>query len=116
MLDRLNLSCENNFFSHLLSFCDLFETVNQISELCGLTVKNLPCLRSLDLHNNELTSTVGIKLPTLQKLYLAANKLTHLDGLEQLKQLTTLHLRDNHISTLDGFAPSMDGLQYLNLR
>ena len=73
-------------------------------------------MRSLDLHNNQLTSTAGIRLPTLQKLYLASNKLTQLEGLEPLKQLTTLHLRDNQISTLDGFAPSMEALQYLNLR
>lgn len=79
-------------------------------------MKNLPCLQSLDLHNNQLTSTAGIRVLTLQKLYLAANKLIQLEGLEPLKQLTTLHLRDNQISTLDGFAPSMEALQYLNLR
>ncbi len=89
---------------------------NKISEVRGLTVKNLPCLQTLDLHDNHLTSTAGIRVLTLQKLYLSANKLTQLEGLEPLKQLTTLHLRDNQISALDGFAPSMEALQYLNLR
>lgn len=55
-------------------------------------------------------------MPSLQKLYLSANKLTKLEGLQPLKQLTTLHVRDNQIAGLDGFAPSMEGLQYLNLR
>ncbi|XP_064385299.1 leucine-rich repeat-containing protein 23-like [Halichondria panicea] len=98
MLDRLNLSS------------------NQITELSGLTETQLPCLTSLDLHGNKLTSTIGIHLPSLQKLYLASNTLTKLEGLEGLRQLTTLHVRENQITTLDGFAPSMEGLQYLNLR
>ena len=94
----------------------IYIAANKITELRGLTHKNLPSLQCLDLHNNQLTSSNGINLPSLQKLYLAANKLTQLEGLGSLKQLTTLHVRDNQISALDGFAPSMEGLQYLNLR
>lgn len=81
-----------------------------------LDQEHLPCLRVLDLHSNKLESSAGIQLPTLQKLYLASNKLTQCDGLQQLHKLTTLHLRDNQIATLDGFMPSQAALQYLNLR
>lgn len=89
---------------------------NKITMIAGLTEKHLPCLQSLDLHENQLTSTLGINLPSLQKLYLSSNKLTKLEGLAGLRQLTTLHLRGNQIAFLDGFAASMEGLQYINLR
>lgn len=46
----------------------------------------------------------------------AQNAIQSLEGLEGLGQLTTLHLRDNHLETLDGFCSSMKCLQYLNLR
>lgn len=42
--------------------------------------------------------------------------LKKVEGLEQLKNLTTLHLRDNQIDTLSGFSEGMKSLQYLNLR
>ncbi len=136
MLDRLNLSCKHSTHSthtHTLTTPPPPHTphtpytnhthspphplqANQITELSGLTETQLPCLTSLDLHGNKLTSTIGIHLPSLQKLYLASNTLTKLEGLEGLRQLTTLHVRENQITTLDGFAPSMEGLQYLNLR
>lgn len=44
------------------------------------------------------------------------HRLTGVDGLGQLRQLTTLHLRENRVASLDGFSPSMEALQYLNLR
>lgn len=46
----------------------------------------------------------------------AQNTIQKLEGLEGLEQLTTLHLRDNKLETLDGFCSSMKCLQYLNLR
>lgn len=39
-----------------------------------------------------------------------------LEGLERLESLTTLHLRDNQLNTLDGLSPDMKCLQYLNIR
>lgn len=42
--------------------------------------------------------------------------LKKVEGLENLSDLTTLHLRDNHIETLSGFSKEMQSLQYLNLR
>ena len=45
-----------------------------------------------------------------------ANLLKSVEGLENLENLTILHLRDNLIETLDGFGPSMKSLQYVNIR
>lgn len=42
--------------------------------------------------------------------------LKKVEGLEKLKNLTTLHLRDNQIDTLSGFSEEMKSLQYVNLR
>lgn len=42
--------------------------------------------------------------------------LKKVEGLENLSNLTTLHLRDNQIETLSGFSGDMKSLQYLNLR
>lgn len=91
-------------------------SVNSIAEVSGLTQQTLPSLQVLDLHGNQLSSTAGLQLPSLQRLYLASNKLTAVEGLGALRQLTTLHLRDNQVSSLEGLPPSMEALQYLNLR
>ena len=55
-------------------------------------------------------------MPTLRKLYLASNKLTKLEGLDGLSQLTILHLRENKIDSLDGLPQTLESLQYVNLR
>jgi len=81
-----------------------------------MTQQTLPSLRVLDLHGNQLSSTTGLQLPSLQQLYLASNQLVGLEGLGALRQLTTLHLRENKLSSLSGLPPSMEALQYLNLR
>lgn len=46
----------------------------------------------------------------------AANTLTSTKGVGKLTSLTTIHLRDNQIENLDGFAEEMASLQYMNLR
>ena len=46
----------------------------------------------------------------------AANSITKIEGLERLKHLATLHLRDNKVESLDGFPEAMKNLQYVNLR
>ena len=114
MLETLNLSCkrererDNNFFLIIIA--------NKIKELNGLTRQNLPSLRSLDLHGNELSSINSLHVPTLRQLFLASNSLTNIDGLGGLPQLTTLHLRNNQIALLDGFTSDLESLQYINLR
>ncbi|OXB76288.1 UNVERIFIED_CONTAM: hypothetical protein H355_014696 [Colinus virginianus] len=88
---------------------------NKIQTALGLS-QALYSLRILELRGNKLESTAGLYLPKLKKLYLAQNAIRSLEGLEALEQLSTLHLRDNELETLDGFSSSMKCLQYLNLR
>ncbi|XP_053146799.1 leucine-rich repeat-containing protein 23 isoform X2 [Hemicordylus capensis] len=89
---------------------------NEIEIISGLDPAKLSNLYSLELRNNSLKSTAGICLPKLKNLYLAQNSITQIEGLEDLGQLTTIHLRDNQLETLDGFSESLKSLQYLNLR
>ncbi|XP_072193633.1 leucine-rich repeat-containing protein 23 isoform X1 [Excalfactoria chinensis] len=88
---------------------------NKIQTILGLS-QALYSLRILELRGNKLESTAGLHLPKLKSLYLAQNTIRSLEGLEALEQLSTLHLRDNELETLDGFSSSMKCLQYLNLR
>ncbi|XP_054699000.1 leucine-rich repeat-containing protein 23 [Grus americana] len=89
---------------------------NKIQTALGLSHGKLFSLQILELRGNKLESTAGLSLPKLKNLYLAQNAIRSLEGLEGLGQLTTLHLRDNQLETLDGFCSSMKCLQYLNLR
>ncbi|XP_025910111.1 leucine-rich repeat-containing protein 23 [Nothoprocta perdicaria] len=89
---------------------------NKIKAALGLSQGQLFSLHILELRGNKLESTAGLNLPKLKTLYLAQNVIRSLEGLEGLGQLTTLHLRDNQLETLDGFCSTMKCLQYLNLR
>lgn len=89
---------------------------NHIHMVTGLDPQKLNSLHTLELRGNQLESTLGINLPKLKNLFLAQNMLKKVEGLENLSNLTTLHLRDNQIETLDGFSKEMKSLQYLNLR
>ncbi len=46
----------------------------------------------------------------------AANVITNLEDLSELRSLTVLHARENKIEKLDGFGEKMTSLQYINLR
>ncbi|XP_055962848.1 leucine-rich repeat-containing protein 23 [Sorex fumeus] len=89
---------------------------NRIQALTSLDSQKLQNLQTLELRGNQLTSTLGINLPKLKNLFLAQNQLIKVEGLENLSNLTTLHLRDNMIETLNGFSKEMKSLQYINLR
>jgi len=89
---------------------------NEISEINGLDPKKLAHLTTLELRGNRLTSTAGIYLPKLKKLYIGENDLTSIEEISSLEHLTTLHLRQNSITKLNGFTENMKHLQYLNLR
>ncbi|XP_023088179.1 leucine-rich repeat-containing protein 23 isoform X2 [Piliocolobus tephrosceles] len=89
---------------------------NKIHMVTGLDPQKLISLHTVELRGNQLESTLGINLPKLKNLYLAQNMLKKVEGLEDLSNLTTLHLRDNQIDTLSGFSREMKSLQYLNLR
>ncbi|XP_010130545.1 PREDICTED: leucine-rich repeat-containing protein 23, partial [Buceros rhinoceros silvestris] len=89
---------------------------NKIQTALGLSHCQLFSLQILEVRGNMLETTAGLNLPNLKNLYLAQNTIRSLEGLEGLGQLTTLHLRDNQLETLEGFCSSMKCLQYLNLR
>ncbi|XP_036108493.1 leucine-rich repeat-containing protein 23 [Molossus molossus] len=89
---------------------------NNIHMVTGLDPQKLISLHTLELRGNQLESTLGINLPKLKNLFLAQNMLKKVEGLENLTNLTTLHLRDNQIETLSGFSEKMKSLQYINLR
>lgn len=75
-------------------------------------------LKHLELRSNLLFDISGSYPPSLEKLYLAANKITiiNLGEFPQLTHLEILHLRDNSLQQLDGFSENMKNLKYLNLR
>ncbi|XP_053173852.1 leucine-rich repeat-containing protein 23 [Scomber japonicus] len=91
-------------------------TGNRIQKLKGLQSSCFANLVTLELRGNHLDTTDGINLPNLRRLYLAQNVIKRLEGLERLERLTSLHLRDNQLDSLDGLSPNMKCLQYLNVR
>lgn len=94
----------------------IFVPDNDISEISGLEFKRLTRLTSLEIRANRLTSTKGLYLPNVKKLYLGDNNISVIEDLSILEHVTTLYLGGNNISKLDGFTESLRNLQYLNLR
>ena len=65
---------------------------------------DLPMLRELYLHRNDITEIRGLSsCPRLKKLWLFQNKLTRISGLHSLPELQECWLQANQISQLDGF-------------
>jgi len=89
---------------------------NEIVDVDKMNFSKLSRLATLELKENKLTTTAGIHLPSLKKLYLGENAITKVEELSRLGNLTILHLRGNNISKLDGFTEHLRQLQYLNLR
>ncbi|VVC36905.1 Leucine-rich repeat,Leucine-rich repeat domain, L domain-like [Cinara cedri] len=79
-----------------------------------------PNLVTLALSRNVLETKVFEQLTfvsiTLRVLYLSYNKIESLLGLDSLLNLCRLNLRANCISTLDGITDNLKQLSYLNLR
>ena len=89
---------------------------NQLADLNTLNATKLPRLTQLELKANKLTSTAGVHIVELKKLYLGDNMITKIEDLGRLRNLMILHLRNNNLSNLDGFTENLRQLQYLNLR
>ena len=89
---------------------------NEISEIKGFDSEKLPNLQTLELRENKLVSNKGIKINSLKSVFIAANMITSLEDLAELKNLSALHIRDNKLEKLDGFSDKMQALQYINLR
>lgn len=65
---------------------------------------DLPMLRELFLHRNDITEIRGLSsCPRLKKLWLFQNKLTRISGLHSLPELQECWLQANQITQLDGF-------------
>ena len=95
---------------------EFITTGNVISDVSRLSFGKLARLTQLELKSNKLTTTAGIHLPGLRKLYLGDNSIVNIEQLSRLQNLTILHLRNNKITSLDGFPETLTQLQYLNLR
>jgi hypothetical protein len=54
--------------------------------------------------------------PKLQRLYLGANQIKSVAGLENKGHVSLVHLRGNAIETLTGLSAETKKLTYLNLR
>eukprot|EP00842_Homolaphlyctis_polyrhiza_P005339 jgi/Hompol1/5806/HPOL_004744-RA len=86
---------------------------NQLKEL---VLESFPELTHLEARGNKLTDTGKLNTPKLQRLYLAANEITTLTGLDSKPHLQVLHLRGNKLENLDGLSDALANLTYLNLR
>ena len=82
---------------------DLYE--NKISAV-GSGLAQCPALTSLDLSFNLFREIKGLDPlgASLRRLYLIANKITAISGLEELKQLELLELGSNRLRKIQGLA------------
>lgn len=80
----------------------------QILCLCDQSIEimenlNLPNLRELHLHRNQIRRIDGLEgCPRLKKLWLFQNQINDLSGLEAVPELEELWLQANEISSLSG--------------
>ena len=64
---------------------------------------DLPNLRELFLHRNNITRIEGLMgCQRLKKLWLFQNKITHIEGLHAVPEMEELWLHANHITSLEG--------------
>uniref|UniRef100_A0A8C5CF64 Leucine rich repeat containing 23 n=1 Tax=Gadus morhua TaxID=8049 RepID=A0A8C5CF64_GADMO len=96
---------------------------NQLEDMAGLggtALENLNlsgCARPTgQLLGHDRWKLLRPDLCLSRVLLQAQNVIKRLEGLERLELLTTLHLRDNQLETLEGISPRMTSLKYLNVR
>lgn len=98
-----------------------------VGQLLLISLLSLPISTPTYLSSSQISSSVASlsdfsSFPIPLPIYLlypgiqAQNFLKRVEGLDNLKNLTTLHLRDNQIDSLTGFSEELKALQYLNLR
>ncbi|EGD78565.1 TKL protein kinase [Salpingoeca rosetta] len=73
---------------------------NAITSIEGVFA-DTPLLEMLDMDSNRLTRFPPFDLPQLFHLVLSNNPITHLPNVTRLPYLTTLRLRNHHITALD---------------
>ncbi|KAL2916223.1 hypothetical protein HK105_204314 [Polyrhizophydium stewartii] len=86
---------------------------NQLKEV---TLEDYPELTHFEARGNKLKDLGKLNTPKLRRLYMAANEITTLTGLETKPELQILHLRGNKLEVLDGLTDKLTNLTYLNLR
>lgn len=79
---------------------------------------DLPALKQLDLHGNRLDELGGALPTSIEKLFVAQNRIASIREMDVAKliNLKVLHLRANRLRKLDGFTKELANLRYINLR
>lgn len=90
--------------------------LNTENKLVRVTLRNLPELQIVEIRENRLETLTIENAPKLKHLQLSFNELKSIEGLSNLSELETLYVRNNLISSLDGFAVANKKLLHLNLR
>lgn len=89
---------------------------NRMKMLHNLDDEYCPNLIKLSAGGNRMRSTLAQWSCSIQFLFLIKCKIRKVEGLENLVNLHTLHLRGNRIKKLHGFTWHLQSLSYLNLR
>lgn len=89
---------------------------NQITSIASLELGNLPSLKSLFLHHNEISKLDGLNsLSSLKELVLDGNRIKYIDpsAFIGLTQLQELHIEENGLRSLANMHPliSLNSLQ-----
>jgi len=93
---------------------------NLLHEIKGLIPDKVKNITVMELRGNNITDEglegLSILAPCLESLFLAQNNLTSFRGVAPLTSLRRLHVRGNRISTFEGLHEGHGQLEYLNVR
>ncbi|XP_017779352.1 PREDICTED: leucine-rich repeat-containing protein 23-like [Nicrophorus vespilloides] len=114
-LSRNQITITSGIEQRALEYLDL--NFNQIYQM-EFDSSLLPHLKLLELRGNYLFEVGGNIPESIEKLYLASNRISRIieSDLSKLRNLKVLHLRNNMLRKLNGFGPQLENLRYLNLR
>ncbi|KAF8488418.1 hypothetical protein JB92DRAFT_3101083 [Gautieria morchelliformis] len=106
LLTHLSLSDNNLTFLPSLPALPNLSSLDLSSNLLisiPTSLATLPSLKSLNLSHNMVDSVLGIysQIPSIISLNISSNRLDSLCGLERLKHLSRIDLRDNKVEDTD---------------
>ncbi|KAK9887197.1 hypothetical protein WA026_021039 [Henosepilachna vigintioctopunctata] len=115
VLNKNQITETNNISQPYLETLDLSH--NNIYEV-HLDSDKLKELKQLELKGNQLTELAGDFPVSVEKLYVAENRIQKIivSDLSKLVNLKILHIRENKLHKLDGFSDNLRNLTYLNVR